>query len=88
MSSDYYPTSENHEHANQLLKKLFINYSPLCCSKPVRPLFIFRTQIKIFWWNPRAFWLCIDSNTTDTFKTQKGSKDIVKIVHVTSVVQP
>ncbi len=30
----------------------------------------------------------IDSNTTDTFKAQKGSKDIVKIVHVTSVVQP
>ncbi len=30
---------------------------------------------------------CIDSNTTDTFKAQKGSKDIGKIVHVTSVVQ-
>ncbi len=29
-----------------------------------------------------------DSNTTDTVKAQKGSKDIVKIVHVTSVVQP
>ncbi len=25
---------------------------------------------------------------TDMFKDQKGSKDIVKIVHVTSVVQP
>ncbi len=25
-----------------------INYSPSCCSKPVRPLFIFGTQIKIF----------------------------------------
>ncbi len=32
--------------------------------------------------------LCIDSNTTDTFKAQKGSKDIDKIVHVSSVVQP
>ncbi len=31
--------------------------------------------------------LTLDSNTTDTFKAQKGS-DIVKIVHVTSVVQP
>ncbi len=30
----------------------------------------------------------IDSNATDTFKAQKGSKDIIKIVHVTSVVQP
>ncbi len=25
-----------------------INYSPSCRSKPVRPSFIFRTQIKIF----------------------------------------
>ncbi len=35
----------------------------------------------------RAFGLCIDSNETTTFKAQKGSKDIIKIVHVTSVVQ-
>ncbi len=34
-----------------------------------------------------SFWPSIDSNATDTFRTQKGSKDIVKIVHVTSVVQ-
>ncbi len=27
----------------------------------------------------------IDSNATETFKTQKDSKDIVKIVHVISV---
>ncbi len=26
-------------------------------------------------------------NATDRFKAQKGSKDIIKIVHVTSVVQ-
>ncbi len=32
--------------------------------------------------------LHIDSNTTDKFKAQKGNKDIVKIVNVTSVVQP
>ncbi len=31
---------------------------------------------------------CIDSNATTTFKPQKGSKDIVKTVHLTSVVQP
>ncbi len=30
---------------------------------------------------------CIHNNTTETFKAQKGNKDIVKIVHVTSVVQ-
>ncbi len=35
-----------------------------------------------FCWNPRAFWPCIDSNATDKFKAQKGSKDIVKIVRV------
>ncbi len=36
---------------------------------------------KLFWWNPRAFWPCIDSSATDTFKAQKCSKDIVKIVN-------
>ncbi len=45
-------------------------------------------KLRYFWWNPRAFWPSIDSNATDTFKAQKGSKDIGKIVHVTSVVQP
>ncbi len=29
----------------------------------------------------------INSNASFTFKAQKGSKDIIKIVHVTSVVQ-
>ncbi len=29
-----------------------------------------------------------DSNTTDTLKAQKDSKNIVKIVHVTLVVLP
>ncbi len=32
-----------------------INYSPLCCSKPVRPLFIFGTQIKIFLMKSESF---------------------------------
>ncbi len=41
-----------------------------------------------FWWNLITFWPCIDSNATDKIKAQKGSKDIVKIVHVTSVVKP
>ncbi len=35
-----------------------------------------------------SFLTCIDSNTTDHVQGQKGGKDIVKIVHVTSVVQP
>ncbi len=41
-----------------------------------------------YFWNLRAFWPSIDSKRTSTFKVLKGSKDIVKIVHVTSVVQP
>ncbi len=32
--------------------------------------------------------LTLDSNATEMFKAQKGSKDIIKIVHVTSVVEP
>ncbi len=38
--------------------------------------------------NLSAFWPSTDSNANDTFKAKKGSKDIVKIVHVTSVDQP
>ncbi len=49
--------------------------------------FIFRSQIKIFNEIWEDFWPCIDSKATDTFKAQKGSKGIDKIVHVTSVVQ-
>ncbi len=45
-------------------------------------------KLRYFLWNPRAFWPCIDSNATTTFKAQKRCKDIVKIFHVTSVVQP
>ncbi len=58
------------------------NYLPSCCSKLVRPLFIFGTQIKIFLRNPRALWPSIDSNGTNMIKAQKGSKDINKIVHI------
>ncbi len=35
-----------------------------------------------------TFWPSIDSKATDTFKAQKGSKGIIKIVHVTSVDHP
>ncbi len=38
--------------------------------------------------NPSTFWPCIDSNTIDMFKAKKGSKNIIKTVHVTWVVQP
>ncbi len=36
----------------------------------------------MYWWNPWALWPSIDSNATDTFKTHKVSKDIVKIINV------
>ncbi len=36
-------------------KNSVINYSPSCCSKPARPLFIFRTHIKIFLMKSESF---------------------------------
>ncbi len=49
----------------------------------------FGTQIKMFFYEIQELSDPVkDSNATTTFKAQKGSKDIVKIVHVTSVVQP
>ncbi len=56
-------------------------------SKPIRSLLSSEHKLRFFWWNSSAFRLCIDCNAITTFKAQKGSKDVVKIVHVTSVVQ-
>ncbi len=61
-----------------------INYSPSCCSIP---LFICKTQTKIFLIKSRAFWPSIESKGPTTIKAQKHRKDIVKIVCVTSMVQ-
>ncbi len=44
-------------------------------------------KLRYFWWNLKSE-PSIDSNAADMFKAKKCSKDIVKIVHVTSVVQP
>ncbi len=44
-------------------------------------------KLRYFWWNLRALWPSIDSKDTTMIKTQKRSKDIGKIFHVTSVVQ-
>ncbi len=35
---------------------------------------------KYFWWNPKVFWPCIDSNTTDTFKAQDIDKKVCHII--------
>ncbi len=65
-----------------------INYSPSCRSKLVRPSFIFGTQIKIFLMNSESsLILFIDHKVSYMIKAQKRSKEIVKIIHVTSVVQ-
>ncbi len=48
----------------------------------------FRTQIKIFLMNSESSLTLIDSKDPYTIKVQKHSKDIDKIIHVTSVVQP
>ncbi len=37
-------------------------------------------KLRYFLWNPRAFWPCIDSNGSTTFKAQEHSRDIVKTV--------
>ncbi len=49
----------------------------------------YSSQMKIFLMKSEIILtLHIYSNATDTSRAQKGCKDIVKIVHVTSVVQP
>ncbi len=58
---------------------------PSCRFKPVRPPFIFRTQ---FLYSIRELWPSIDSKGPYTIKVQKHSKEIGKIIHVSSGVQP
>ncbi len=64
-----------------------INYSPSCHSKHVRPLFIFRSQIKIFLMKSESF-LALHRQQWNWHVHIQDGKDIVKIVHATSVVQP
>ncbi len=52
-----------------------IDYSLSCCSKP--------KTVFIHLWSSRTFWPSIDN---DMFKAQKGSKEIIKIVHVTKTI--
>ncbi len=62
-----------------------INHLPPCRSKPVKASFVFRTQFKIFWMKTGS---PIDCQVINTVKAQKSMKDIVRIVHLPSVVQP
>lgn len=59
-----------------------INYSPICSSKPIIPTFILRKQIKIFLMKSEKISPLQYSNETDHFISQKGRKDIIKVVHV------
>ncbi len=65
-----------------------INYSPSYRSKPQDLRSSSEHKLRYFRWNLRAFWPSIDSNATETFPGPETYKDIVKIVHVSSVVQP
>ncbi len=65
-------------------ENVVVNYSPSYRSNPLRPSFIFRTQTKKF----ESFLTLHRQQHNWHVKAQKGSKDIVKMVHVTSVVQP
>ncbi len=61
------------------------NYSP--SSFPVRPSFIFRTQIKIFLIKSESFLTLYRQQQNCNVPRSRNSKDIGKIVHVTSGVQ-
>ncbi len=57
------------------IKILSLITHPHVVPKPVNLRSSLDHKLRYFWWNPRAFWPCIDSNATTMFKTQKGSKD-------------
>ncbi len=58
-----------------------------CRSKPVKASFVFGTQFKIFWNKNREACNCpIDCQVNNTVKFQKSMKNIVKIIHLPSVV--
>ncbi len=59
-----------------------INYS--CHFKPIRPSFIFWTQIKIFLMKSESFLTLHRQQHNWNIQDLKGSKDSIKIVHVTS----
>ncbi len=44
-------------------------------------------KLKYLGWNLRVLWPSIDSKGPTMIKAQNCSKDVIKIVHVTSVVQ-
>ncbi len=62
--------------------------TPSCRSKPIKALFVFGTQFKIFWMKTAVCDCPIDCQVNDTnVIAQKSMKSIARIVHLTSVVQ-
>ncbi len=76
---------KNSSPKNVCIPNSVIIYLPSCGSKPVIPLFIFGTQIKLFLIKSKSF-LTLHRQQWNWNMTQKDIKRIVKIVHVTSVV--
>ncbi len=59
-----------------------INYSPSCHCKPVRPSFIFGTQIKIFFYYPYR-----PQHNCNVLRSRNIASSSVKIVNLSSGVQ-
>ncbi len=58
-----------------------INYSPSCCSKPVRPSFIFRTQFKIFLMKSKSFLTLHRQQCNLNVPRPRKVYDIIKMWH-------
>ncbi len=70
------------------IKILSLISHPHVIPKPVRTSFIFGTQIKILLMKFESFLTLHRQQRNYQVQGPEGSKDIVKIVYVTSVVQP
>ncbi len=64
----------------------FLTY-PCVVSKPAKASFFFVTQFKIFWMRTGRLDCPFHCQVINTVKAQKSMKDIIKIVHLPSVVQ-
>ncbi len=57
-----------------------INHLPSCCSKPVKALFVFGTQFKIFWMKNREVCVCpIDCQVNNTVKRPRITDKLLNI---------
>ncbi len=73
-----------HFHPKMKILSLITYTSHSCHFKPIRPSFIFWTQIKIFLMKSESFLTLHRQQHNWNIQGLKGSKDSVKIVHVTS----